>query len=295
MAISESPHHVDPDIAAAQLVRESLAHNVSQLLSADPVVRSGDDSEGVHRMRVAARRLRAELRLLQPALREKPTTKLRTELRWLGRTLGVARDLDTVAPYLTSPSGRDLDDPHRAHLAASLERDSREAQREVKQLLRSTRYEQLMTSLMGYAITPPLRKLAKVPARGIVMPQLRDLARTLEQHVNDLGEDSTLSGIHRVRILGKQLRYGASLAVRFEGAPAGALADALGELQDSLGEMRDAQRALDLLTRLRDGSDGALDDLERSCREAVALQHTQWKTHFDAARSLLLERQWLVT
>ena len=59
-----------------------------QILAHDPGTRLGDDPEDLHDLRVAARRLRAILKVASPPLDEQWADELRAELAWLGDALG---------------------------------------------------------------------------------------------------------------------------------------------------------------------------------------------------------------
>jgi CHAD domain-containing protein len=71
------------------------------------------DEEAIHDSRVATRRLRAALDLIEPMIAEKSVTELRKTLRRLRRRLGPLRDLDVMLEHL-----RPLLD-HRRHGAAA--------------------------------------------------------------------------------------------------------------------------------------------------------------------------------
>ena len=67
-----------------------IGASVRRLLAFDPVIRIGEDPEGVHQARVVTRRLRSDLRTLRPVLDEAWSEDLRGELRRLGTALGHA-------------------------------------------------------------------------------------------------------------------------------------------------------------------------------------------------------------
>ncbi|HRL14208.1 MAG TPA: CHAD domain-containing protein, partial [Aggregatilineales bacterium] len=56
----------------------------------------GEDSEEVHKMRVATRRMRSASRLFEPYYRGKVIRPLTDGLRRTARTLGAVRDLDVL-------------------------------------------------------------------------------------------------------------------------------------------------------------------------------------------------------
>ncbi len=103
-AAAESPD-LDPvelgdDPTLGELVGAALTEHVRRIVDHDPVIRLDLDPEGVHQMRVATRRLRADLRTFRPVLDREWSEPLRDELRWLGRSLGAVRDADVMLASL---------------------------------------------------------------------------------------------------------------------------------------------------------------------------------------------------
>ncbi len=104
-----------------EVVRAALEQNAVELARHDPGTRLGHDPEDLHRFRVATRRLRAVLRVARPLLDREWADGLRTELGWLGSSLGPVRDLDVLVEHLTAELA-ELDDDDRAAGAPLLER-----------------------------------------------------------------------------------------------------------------------------------------------------------------------------
>jgi len=72
----------------------TLLHYLHDLMTAMPQVRQMEDSESIHRMRVASRRLRSFLPLFALCLSRKTCDRWRKQLRRLTRALGEVRDID---------------------------------------------------------------------------------------------------------------------------------------------------------------------------------------------------------
>ncbi|MCA1781860.1 MAG: CHAD domain-containing protein [Intrasporangiaceae bacterium] len=68
-----------------------VAGHLARLQRQDQLFRCGDQ-EGVHQLRVAARRIRSPLTTCAPILEPGSATELCAELRWLGGVLSQARD-----------------------------------------------------------------------------------------------------------------------------------------------------------------------------------------------------------
>ena len=156
------------DATVADLVRAAIVRSLQQLQTYDPAVRLSDDSEAVHKARVATRRLRSDLRTFRPVLERAWSEPLRAELQWLGRALGKVRDADVLLDALAAQAAA-LPDEHqpaatqlRRRLAAARRRD-REA---LLETLDSDRYVELLDQLVAAAEQPRFRDgAAEQPAR----------------------------------------------------------------------------------------------------------------------------------
>src|SRR6185295_13148637 len=105
-----------------------------RLLSFDPYARLGD-AEGVHQLRVAARRLRSVIRTFVPLCDPAKIQPVVEDLRWLGGVLGEVRDLDVLEIRLHEASGEDST-PFLEALAPRREK----ARATLKDTLNSDRY-----------------------------------------------------------------------------------------------------------------------------------------------------------
>ena len=85
------------------VIRHAISDAVAKLVANDPVVRIGEDPEGVHQARVATRRLRSHLRTFRELLDPEWTRALRDELGWLGDELGAVRDADVLLDAARGP------------------------------------------------------------------------------------------------------------------------------------------------------------------------------------------------
>ncbi|VVD73571.1 CHAD domain-containing protein [Pandoraea fibrosis] len=86
------------------------------------------DPEAIHQLRIATRRLRALIDVFSPWLKPRWHRRLKAELRWLGHTMGPARDADVLAT-MTLPALRtehpDIDWPAIDAHVATLRSDAR--------------------------------------------------------------------------------------------------------------------------------------------------------------------------
>jgi CHAD domain-containing protein len=264
------PAEAPPDVAPARglgkratvedLARFCLANGVSRLVAHDPVVRRGDDPEGVHQARVATRRLRSDLRTLRPVLDPAWSEPLRDELRWIGELLGHVRDADVLAALLTKHA--DALRPGQHARATSLIRsieDQRAQDREaLLEAMNSPRYPALLDRLVDGARAPHLRKGADdEPARvDRAAPELlRKPWRRLRREIQRLSARPRDPELHAVRKRAKQARYALESVAPVVGKPATRAAKRLATLQDTLGDHQDAVVAAAWIERTALASD----------------------------------------
>jgi len=227
------------------VVRLALGADVARLIGSDPVARLGADTEGVHQARVATRRLRSHLVTFGPVLRSEPTARLGKRLRWLGRSLGHARDLDvleerfarSVASFdpMTREDGRVLlgvMDKHRSAAAAAL-----------SEVLGSRRYRGLLADLATTVADPPFRRSAGLPAEEFLAQAVRKRYEDLDAAISALSATPLDTQLHEIRIVAKPARYAAELAGPALGEDWVRLGRRLADLCDELGLLHDGARA----------------------------------------------------
>jgi CHAD domain-containing protein len=236
--------------SAHEVVRYLLHREVAGLVKNGPLARKGDDPEGVHQLRVSARRLRSELTIVAPAIKTAPLRRLRGELRWIGQILGRQRDLDVLSQLLRSLDDRLPLGVERSVVVALDDQRTRESRR-VATTLRSKRYRRLVAQLVDAVDDPPLRKVAARPASIVLQPGLADTLSSLFAAVDGCGSTPTNEQLHRIRIMAKRGRYSAEIASSYLGERASAVAVALARVQDVLGRLHDQVVAIDYLSARR--------------------------------------------
>ena len=283
------------------LVRHSLATSVTELIAQHPKVCVGDDPEALHQFRVAARRLRSDLRTFAPLLDRHLTKWLRDELKWLGTALGRGRDADVLAERLRSQVGRlaERDDESVDLLLRRLAETGHDAFEHILETLDEERYAVLLDALVDVAAAPKFGPepsgLADRAARPILVDIVRKPWRRLERAVEDLSPDAPDTAFHAVRIRAKRVRYAVEAVTPLYGKDARRFAKAVADVQTVLGKnqdttvaeawLREAAKALPS-TRL---VAGALIAFERDDR--VRLRSQFWKVWSKTSRRKL--RKWL--
>jgi CHAD domain-containing protein len=240
----QSPLPGDP---ATEAVRPMLAAALTRLLANDPYARLGD-VEGVHQLRVGARRMRSVFRTFAPLLVDEKVAPIVDDLRWLGQMLGAVRDLDVVTGALQS---EEVDATAVAPLFATLAARRATAYAELSSALSSERYLGLIEAV-GALIEDHALTLESPGSCQQVLPGLVDKAwDKLRSAARKLERDSPPEEFHRVRILAKRARYTAESVVEFtkskERKRLSRLASRAEAVQNTLGEQQDAFYARNLL------------------------------------------------
>ena len=160
VADAEAPRPRDP---AAHAVRAAIASGVRRMTMNDPRTRLGE-VEPLHQMRVGTRRLRSDLRTFRPLLDRDWAESLRTELKWLGGSLGAVRDLDVLLERLRREGEDRVAAPRRAVRGARAH-GARKRVHALLEDLRGARYGELLDRLVEAAREPRLSDRAQRPSR----------------------------------------------------------------------------------------------------------------------------------
>ena len=258
-----------PDIPIRDVVRQAIGSGAERLIANDPAARIGSDPEAIHQARVATRRLRSDLKTLEPLLEGSAAARVRDELHWIGGLLGSVRDADVLIEGVEE-AGRTLrlGPDEMSTIGIELERDRRRSHRELVAALASRRYTALVQDLIEAAETPPLAD--GVDGERRARPRMENLVdknwRRVSRAVKRLESEPDDAALHEIRKRAKRGRYAAELAAAAtgEGGRADRLADRLADVQDVLGELQDAVVANESLESLV--RDDRLESLVRDDR-----------------------------
>lgn len=243
------------DAVLADLFANCLEHLLANLECA----RAGTHPEGIHQVRVALRRLRTVLKILEPILPQARTAVLEHQLGELASALSPARDLDVVRALFASVAEDAIDDAHAAgqldRLVASLQA---EAQVAAKTALSSAAFGALVLelsrwrSLHSWCDQPVTADSALlfVPARKV----LRDRLDRQHGKVRKRGSNfdhMTAAERHRLRLSIKRLRYGIDLfGSLYDDKAVKSYRATLTRLQDRLGHDNDVIAAAGVVDRI---------------------------------------------
>jgi len=232
-----------------------------------------DDPEYIHQMRVAARRLRAALRLFQPVLPAGFTDEILPALRAHMAVLGQARDLDVLLVEIAEPVlAAHPDDPQLAELIGVLTERRHEARQRVAELLGSPAFGRDQLLFLGrfhlLFSTSPEPSSGLPTLRSFAHERLQRLRRKVLKLAQRARSDDPVS-LHTLRIAIKRLRYAleffAPLAARKSVERTVA---ALAGLQDVFGQINDLVNANRLLSECA-GSDERLS----AAAQAIIANH----------------------
>jgi CHAD domain-containing protein len=201
--------------------------------------------DAVHQMRVAARRLRAALRVYERLL--PGTERLRDDLQWLGRRLADARDLEVQEEHLRSalralPTELAVG-PVSARLTRHFSPASAAAQEAVVTTLADKRYRRVLDGLARLLADPGLTARA---SRAAAKELPKHLPRPYRQTKRRLAGDT----LHRGRKAAKRYRYAMEVAEPAVGEKARTARKAAKDLTKVLGEHQDGLVAQPVLRDL---------------------------------------------
>lgn len=244
---------IDADTPIGTVAVAVLRRHFAALLAKEPGTRLGDETEQLHDMRVASRRLRAALSLFTEFL-PAGANHMREELGWLGRALGAVRDLDVqleqLDAWLAEVSDEDRE-PLDA-LRAVLDQQRAVARAAMLEALDSRRYEAFVKDFARYLRGPRPRSSSagRVPARAVAPDLIENRFERLRKSAERIGPDSEPADYHHVRIRGKRLRYALEFLSDVYPGRTEPLLKRLVALQDVLGLHQDADVAITRLRRL---------------------------------------------
>ena len=230
-----------------------LGRRLASLRKHEPVAWEGLDPEGVHKMRVAIRRIRAMLAAFPDLFAKDMRKPLDRELRWLARQLGNARDADvcetSIARFtaILPPDAAVAIRPYADFLRES----TVDAYMDLHKVLDGERYRSLVNTLDQLVASGPDSRTKKrfgdlsiaEASRRYVKPAIRKFLHRGDR----ISVESPARDVHKLRIRAKRLRYLLDLFSEAQPRRWRDATAALEKLQDLLGEHQDACTAADRL------------------------------------------------
>ena len=219
-------------------------------ISANHLGSCAGQSEAIHRMRVAITRLRAAVSFFSPMTADETWPQSKDELRWLNRSLGLARDVDVVAENLRHRRYRKL---ATKGLEQELDQRSLQSRKRLGEALKSPRLHHFIAAASqwietGSWATRSDRQSLRQRGQSIGPYAEAKIARwrhKLIRRGSDLA-DMNEAHRHRLRIRAKRLRYMlealAVICPEQNLLPFGGLKKPIRNLQRSLGDLGDLRR-----------------------------------------------------
>lgn len=216
----------------------------------------GLDSEYLHKMRVATRRLRAALQIFGGCFAPQTTRALLDDLRWLAGELGKVRDLDVhlIDTYRWQAElGPEPDGGWQA-LREAFRQRWKIARRDLLRSLESRRLRQLYARAeRAFANKPPRRSLghpARRPVAVVALQLLEKRVRQFRRQARRCLSDGGAEPVHELRIRAKKLRYTAEFFRPLYPAAFRQCVARLAPFQDVLGRWQDNAVVSELIASL---------------------------------------------
>ncbi len=246
--------------------RKILRLHFEEMLAEEAATLAGEDPEGLHDMRVATRRQRAALRIVQPHLRRNSVRLVRDGLRTLGGVLGAVRDLDVLLAAA---------DAHRSTLPAEEARalqalvDSWARRRDVARAqmlahLNGQVYADFKEGFSRFLGTPGFGVRTRTPD---LVPHPVLVAHVVPAEIwghyavvcafGTVLPWASVEMLHALRIEGKRLRYLLEFFREVLDPCVEEAIEAVVALQDHLGELQDAVVTIGLVRDFLAGPEAA--------------------------------------
>jgi CHAD domain-containing protein len=246
------------------------------------------DASALHRARVATRRLRELLPVLQ--LDHDASSKLSRRLRKVTQRLGSVRELDVLMQLVDELHGSDRHHPEALNrVAAIVDRSRKDARRRLFAKLPMAELHRLADKLGDIAqqlesaggATKAARQSDARIWRWASDARVARRAARLNQAIEAAGALYLPERLHAVRISVKKLRYALEVASEARGAAPRAELALLKHSQDLLGRLHDLQVLIDRARQVQAaltppnittwrGLEALVDVLEDDCRRLHA-------------------------
>ncbi|MGB9754563.1 CHAD domain-containing protein [Roseiflexus castenholzii] len=227
--------------------RRMLRRTFERLLARIDAVAKDEDPEDVHDARVATRRLRASLQVVEGIFDSDLVRKLRRGLRRVAQSLGVVRDYDVFLESVRAfrdqlpEERRSITEP----LIAAIESVRASARERLLVDLESKRFGRFLRQCAAFLTTPGAGVVDQSETGAPT--RVRDFAGSaiLRRYEQWRAFDAVLDGAsdevrHMARIAGKRLRYTLEFFADALGPGVDQALDPLMELQELLGNLQDA-------------------------------------------------------
>jgi CHAD domain-containing protein len=272
-----------------EVVRAAFGEAVVQFVRCDPLLRTSNDVEAVHKARVAIRKLRSHLHSFVPVLDEAWALGLRERLRWLQDALAPVRDADVFAERMRHFSAQlpHADIEPSKELLDSFDARARAEHDTLRATLRDSRYISLLVDMVDAARNPKVVCDQEEGALSCCSAIMQKAYKKARKRVRSAGTHASDRELHGIRIRSKHLRYAAEAFSGTVGSAAADYARDVESLQALLGDQHDGVVAINRL-RAFEGSPQArfaAGELAMLANAAGVDALTNWRTSWNKIKS----------
>jgi len=247
-----------PDMPLTEAGRAIMLKQLDKLQDNSQKAREGDP-EGVHDMRVATRRLRAGLKVLEETVyNQSEVANFRRKLRGLANALGETRDADVFLAHLDQYKAKlteeKLTELEPLHQVITARR--KEGREEMLEVLDSKKTGKLLDKLNKFLTSPdekPKISSQEDEATPMLVRHFSGSAvwrRYEEVLAYETRIPAPIEVLHRLRVACKRLRYTLDFFEEAMPGPTKEVFKQLTQVQDCLGGLHDYQVAVDLIKDL---------------------------------------------
>ena len=253
-AASPQANVADPsDWEGWKKVHRLALRQLNRFMSCEAKVLRGEDTDAIHDMRVASRRLQQMLDLIYPKPRPQELRELRRQIRRCRRVLGDVRNCDVLLQHVDSALGKKRTTRREAWTAVQHYLLMRRSQSYLRALRKFGKINPavLYVNLKPFLVSNPPAHTAEHHHRGAEAERAafsKHLAHTLQSVWTAFEEQVTLSYrdtrpgvIHAARIATKRLRYLLEVFCEFKVEGSIAALNWLRQLQQHLGDWHDLE------------------------------------------------------
>jgi len=229
-------------------------------------VRDDEDVEDVHQMRIATRRIRASLQVVEGVYDHQLIRRYRRDLRRVARSLGAVRDGDVFLEHVVADRDSLPADAHARlePLIAAVTTERAQAREQLLADCDAKRYKKLKQAFALFLTTPGANTTA---SESGLTSRVRDFAGSAiwQRYEQWRAYETVLPGatdetLHQARIAGKRMRYTLEFFADALGPNVDQVLAPLVELQECLGALQDVVTARAHVAALGLEDDGGAQD-----------------------------------
>lgn len=239
----------------SQLCKHIIREQLSIILLQTPVALEGIDIEGVHKMRVAFRRLRTSLKIFKPLIKRRVYKYFQANLKETGQVLGSIRDLDVLFENIEMDPQLQTAPSAKVFWQTKIGPHYQNYRRAFSQLVSSQQYQTFLAYLISFSQDPSagIKTNAKTPEtildiNGFAPPRLHEMLLEILSYATIFQTLQPYPVYHQLRKEIKRYRYALEFFSPLLAQPQTAhLIEDLISLQDHLGLLNDAVVAIDVI------------------------------------------------